>query len=247
MARWRRPLTTASASRRSSSTTRILIANPRYPRGCSARRRDLRGWTPVRAQPLAPTEALNVFAQYPLDLSKRTLIRSGCREDQKAFIPGVQSTCAADDRGEVDVALVFVKSDLHLGGPVPPAFAGEVLAEPLQIVSWALGRDEGAAGELHLSSQPALVKGPEAPTKHLLGHRMELGWLDLVTLISQALRDPRRQLQPARARRRRASARRREPGRRRARRSPLVIVIAATRRQHQGKHHHRKDSGHDLP
>src|SRR5687767_14528282 len=105
IARWRRPLATASASRRSSSTIRTLICEPGYAPPASPRWGLLRGRAPLHRQPVGLSEALEVLGDDPLDALERGLVGPACYDHQYASLPGVQAAAAADDRSEVDEAL----------------------------------------------------------------------------------------------------------------------------------------------
>src|SRR5918996_5990570 len=153
IARWRRPLATASASRRSSSTIRTLICEPGYAPRASTHWGLLRGGAPLHRQPVGPSEALQVFGDDPLDALERVLVGPACYDHKQASLPGFQVAVAADDRSEVDEALVVVERGFELLRAVTLSLVGEVLAELPEVERRALGGDAGSAGD-HQGAPP---------------------------------------------------------------------------------------------
>src|SRR5919106_218627 len=160
IARWRRPLATASASRRSSSTIRTLICESAYAPRASPRWGLLGGGGPFHRQPVRPSEALQVLGDDPLDPLERGPLGPACYEHQHVSLPGVQAAAAADDRSEVDEALAVVEGDIELLPAVTLALVGEVLAELPEVERRVLGGDAGSAGE-HQGAPPPWCRAPK--------------------------------------------------------------------------------------
>jgi hypothetical protein len=112
---------------------------------------------PVDRQPVAPSEALHVLAEDPLDAFERGVVCPARLECQHAVRAGVQPAAAADDRREVHEALAVVEADVELVSDVLTRLMGEVLAELPQIGRGAIGGDAGAADDHATHVNPVVV------------------------------------------------------------------------------------------